>query len=179
MVGWRNGWREPVAARPSPPRGPRPTPQNPLAPKQNCVARQAGVKVDVGVEGAGHEVVVRARGGLEGDRDVDQRVGALDRKDLVRQAANNLGPGIKVFVDAVPKAKQLFPLGLDAVQESGDGGDAADAGQHPQHGLQGSGLGGGCSSELAASTTPARPGHPVCSHTPPRPPPHSPAPPPP
>jgi hypothetical protein len=52
--------------------------------------------------------------GDQGDRDRDERVRALDGKDLLRHPADDGGPGVKIFVDPVPKPKQLFFFSLDA-----------------------------------------------------------------
>eukprot|EP00955_Chlamydomonas_euryale_P084582 363984-Chlamydomonas_euryale.AAC.15 len=62
---------------------------------------------------------------------------AGDGKDLSRELLDDVGARVKVAVHAVPKAKQLLLLGLDACDERGDVLHAADAAEHAQHRLVG------------------------------------------
>src|SRR5919108_402662 len=82
----------------------------------------AGVEVDVGVELAGHEVVILQRDALELDGDVDERVLPRDVEHLVGDPLDDLGARVVVLVDAVtePEQPELAPLhavdvGRDAV----------------------------------------------------------------
>ena len=73
------------------------------------------------------------------ERDVEQRVLAGHREDLVGGALDDLGPRVVALVDAVAEALEALAARprLDRRDEVRHVLDAADVGQHSDHGLVG------------------------------------------
>src|SRR5208337_572721 len=91
-----------------------------------------GVEIDVGIQFAGHEVVVAQGDALEFERDVDAAVAAGDFEDLVGDFLDDAGAGIVVLVDAMPEAHQLDFASLHPLDVVGNVGDGADFVEHAQ-----------------------------------------------
>ena len=103
---------------------------------------EAGVEVDVGVELAVNEVLVRQRDALELDGDLDQRLLAEDGENLLGDGADDARTGVVVLVHAVAEAHETARLVLDALDEGGNVGDVADLLEHAHHGLVGAAVAG-------------------------------------
>src|SRR5262249_13676865 len=73
---------------------------------------QARVEVHVRIELATDEVVVRQRGLLDGDRNVEERVRAGDAEQVVGGLFDDPGARVVVLVDAVAEAHELVLAGL-------------------------------------------------------------------
>src|SRR5712691_6595714 len=99
----------------------------------------AGVKVDVWIELAAHEVIVLQRDFLQRHRQLEYTVIVQAElfQHLMAGLAHQLCPRVVVLVDAVPEAHQAHygVLVLRALDEFPDLGDVADLLEHLQGGL--------------------------------------------
>src|SRR5580700_6050520 len=76
---------------------------------------QAGIKIDVGIELAGDEVVVLEGDALAFESDVQQRIAAHDFEYAVRHALDDARARVVIFVHAVAEAHELRFAGLHAL----------------------------------------------------------------
>ncbi len=95
--------------------------------KSHRLVDEPGVEVDVRVELARDEVVIGQGDLFELQRDVEQRVLAGHRKDLVGQILHDGGARVEVLVDAMSETvEQRLLLRLDFFDEGGHVLHAAD-----------------------------------------------------
>ena len=102
----------------------------------------AAVEVHVGIELAGDEVLVVQRHFLQRHRHVDQRIGAGDLKDVIRNLLDDAGARVIVLVDTVAKAHQPEFALLHPRHVLRHILGVADLGQHANDGLVGAAVAG-------------------------------------
>src|SRR3981081_4636548 len=94
---------------------------------------EAGVKIDVGIELALHEVFVFEGNALALESDFEQRVLAHELENFISDVLDDAGARIVILVDAMAESHELDFAGFDALDEVGNFLDRADLHEHVQN----------------------------------------------